>query len=149
MSIEISGIFTPELPEERIIVYLKVNYKDIEYSWQRYAPVGVNFDEWIESIEASVYAEIDFKENEWENLDPKTRQINDSFGGPTTVDISKDEIVRPDFPDYYAQRRSEYPSIGDQLDAISKGVNEPEYLEILQRIQEVKNTYPKPGYLDA
>lgn len=149
MSIEISGVFTPELPEDRTIVYLKVNYKDTEYAWQRYAPVGVNFDEWLESIEESVYAEIDFKENEWELLDPKTREIEDPFGESMTIDISKDEIVCPDFPDYYAQRRSEYPSIGDQLGTISKGVDGPEYLTILQKIQDVKNTYPKPGYLDA
>jgi hypothetical protein len=43
------------------------------------------------------------------------------MGEVITVDIEKSEIVKPEIPDYYAKRRAEYPSIGDQLDAFWKG----------------------------
>lgn len=53
----------------------------------------------------------------------------------------------------YAENRSrEYPSIGDQLDAIYKGIRSiargealsPECVAWLLKIQEIKDKYPKP-----
>jgi uncharacterized coiled-coil DUF342 family protein len=44
--------------------------------------------------------------------------------------------------EYQRKRLSEYPSIGDQLDAIWKGGDS--YEEMLARIIEVKVKYPKP-----
>ena len=67
------------------------------------------------------------------------------FGGEDTiVDIQKEEIVRPDSPDYYALRRAEYPPLTDQLGAIAKGLDSLEYQSILAKIAEVKLKYPKP-----
>jgi len=42
---------------------------------------------------------------------------------------------------YIAKRASEYPSIGDQLDALWKGGAEAEAM--LAKVQAVKNKYPK------
>ena len=43
---------------------------------------------------------------------------------------------------YKAQRASEYPSIGDQLDALWKGGDAA--AEMLAKVQAVKTKYPKP-----
>lgn len=43
---------------------------------------------------------------------------------------------------YRAQRASEYPSIGDQLDALWKGGDAA--AEMLAQVQAVKTKYPKP-----
>ena len=43
---------------------------------------------------------------------------------------------------YKAQRASEYPSIGDQLDALWKGGEAA--TEMLAKVQAVKTKYPKP-----
>jgi len=42
---------------------------------------------------------------------------------------------------YIAKRTAEYPSIGDQLDALWKGGAEAEAM--LAKVQAVKNKYPK------
>jgi hypothetical protein len=42
---------------------------------------------------------------------------------------------------YRKQRAKEYPSFGDQLDALWKGGDE--LLEMQARIQEIKNKYPR------
>jgi hypothetical protein len=43
---------------------------------------------------------------------------------------------------YRFQRASEYPSIGDQLDALWKGGQDAQ--DMLARIQAVKQQFPKP-----
>ena len=70
-------------------------------------------------------------------IDPIT---NEEF----VVDIEKNEVVKPDYPDYYALRREEYPSLGDQLDAFWKGSDSPEYELMMEKIAAVKAKYPKP-----
>jgi hypothetical protein len=46
-----------------------------------------------------------------------------------------------DAKEYQRKRASEYPSIGDQLDALWKGGAEAEAM--LAKVQAVKNKYPK------
>jgi hypothetical protein len=43
--------------------------------------------------------------------------------------------------EYITKRAAEYPSIGDQLDALWKGGNAA--AEMLAKVQAVKNKYPK------
>lgn len=43
---------------------------------------------------------------------------------------------------YIAKRQAEYPSIGDQLDALWKGGDAA--AEMLAKVQAVKTKYPKP-----
>lgn len=57
--------------------------------------------------------------------------------------------------DYAEARRTEYPEIGEQLDAILKalefsGLNlPPETSAMLARVNGVKAKFPKPGRRDA
>ena len=60
------------------------------------------------------------------------------------VQITEDEAeaLRPKYvPTYKDLRAKEYPSIGDQLDALWKGGDAA--TEMLAKVQAVKNKYPK------
>ena len=143
MSMSLEGLMSPGGDETRAIAMVKVDHNRQTYDWQIFIPNGVDLSEYAINAEPKVKAEIDAKEAAWAALDPKTREIEDPMTGETiTVDIPKDEIVRPEIPDYYAKRRKEYPSIGDQLDAFWKGGQAE--ADMFDRIQAIKNKYPKP-----
>lgn len=142
MSISLEGLMSPGGDETRALAMVKVEHNGQTYDWQMFIPEGVSLSEYVTNAEATIKAQIDAKEAEWEALTPKTREIEDPMTGETTTqDIPKDEIVRPDIPDYYAKRRAEYPSIGDQLDAFWKGGDAA--TAMLAKIQAVKDKYPK------
>jgi hypothetical protein len=144
--ITLTGLASNLEGEERALAHVEVNHNGNIYNWQVFLPRSVeNVQSYLNSIEQSVIDDIDSKELAWSNLDPKTRTINDPFTGQETViEISKEEIVKPDIPDYYALRRNEYPSLGDQLDAMWKGVNSQDFINMQTKIAEVKAKYPKP-----
>ncbi len=130
--------------EDRALAYLEIQHNNNTYNWQIYVPTTVtNIDAFIESVKQDILNDINAKELVWANLNPKTRTIVNEFNQEIVVDISKDEIVKPNIPDYFALRRKLYPSIGEQLDAIWKGVNSPEYIEMKSRIAVIKAQYPK------
>lgn len=145
-SITIAGITNLPPPEDRALVILQVDHNNQSYEWQRFIPLEyTNLDQWLADTTPSILAEIDTKELAWQNLDPKSREVTDPFTQQVlVVPIEKQEIVCPEIPDYYAKRRSEYPPLGDQLDAYWKGSNSPEYLLMQQKIAAVKQKYPKP-----
>lgn len=144
MTIGLKGLYTPPPPEERDIAYLEVVHNGQTYDWMAFIPRGQDIDQSLTNIEQKVYDEIDRKEAEWEALTPKTKIVgNPILGKSQEVPIQKEEIVKPDNPDYYALRRAEYPSLGDQLDAFWKGPESPEYVTMLSKIAEVKAKYPK------
>jgi hypothetical protein len=140
--ISLEGIASNLANEERGLAYLKVEHNGQTYDWQLFIPPGADLSAYIASKEAAIKADIDAKEAAWAALTPKTREIPDPMGGTTVVDIDKSEIVRPDIPDYYAKRRAEYPSLGDQLDALWKGGDAA--TEMAAKIAAVKAKYPKP-----
>jgi len=143
MSISLEGIASNIANEERSIAYLKVERNGQTYDWSLFIPPNVGLSEYIATKETFIYADIDAKESAWAALTPKTREIIDPITNETkTVDINKSEIVRPDNPDYYAKRRSEYPSLADQLDAMWKG--DEAAATMAAKIQEIKTKYPKP-----
>lgn len=142
--IKLTGLQTLQPPEDRALAYLEVDLNGQKYDWQVYIPANVpDLSQYIQDIEEKVIDDILAKEEQWANLNPKTREYVDPFGETKTIEIDKSEIVRPTIPDYYAMRRDNYPSIGDQLDALWKGVDSPEFIAILDKIREVKNMYPK------
>lgn len=55
--------------------------------------------------------------------------------------IQRDAAAKREALTYAQKRRSEYPSIGDQLDAFWKGGAEAEAMK--QKIMSVKEKYPK------
>ena len=143
MSISLEGLMSPGGDETRNIAIVTVEHNGHQYTWQIFVPPDVDLSEYVANAKARVIAEIDAKEAEWTALEPKTKEIEDPFTGETTtVAIEKSEIVRPEMPDYYAKRRAEYPSIGDQLDAFWKGGDAA--TAMLAKIQAVKDKYPKP-----
>lgn len=128
--------------DERSLAILKVNHNNQEYNWSVYVPADADLSAYLSSVESKIYADIDLKEAQWEALSPKTRDYTDPLtGNIESVDITKNEIVKPDFPDYYALRKVEYPSLGDQLDAMWKGGSA--VTDMQAKIAEIKTKYPK------
>lgn len=147
-SVTVIGLKSLSYPETRALVLLEVNYNNNVYNWEIFCPENKSLDEFLnEETKQKIYADIERKELEWENLSPKTKLVPsfENFGEDNLVEIpiQKEEIVKPDIPDYYAKRREHYPTLGDQLDAIWKGIDSDEFISMVQRIQEVKQNYPK------
>lgn len=141
----ITGIKNMDLPEDRLFLYLKVIYNDNEYDWQIFCDNGVHFTDFLtDDIKQKIYTDIQNKENKWNELEPKYTVLTDPLTQEEIqVPINKEDIVKPDIPDYYAKRRAEYPAIGDQLDAFWKGPGSPEYVNMIEKINTIKNKYPK------
>ena len=71
-------------------------------------------------------------------------EVNVQTGAQTTVDMTAEEIAAlptPVLPNYADQRRLEYPTIGDQLDALFHAGVFP--ADMAAAIQAVKDKYPK------
>lgn len=145
-TISLEGINSPGGSEERSIAYLNVEYNANTYNWTIFVPKYINnLSEFLQDANTIVKIEnqIQTKEDEWNALDPKTRTIEDPFTGESiTIDIQKEEIVRPDIPDNYAKRRAEYPPIQEQIAAIWKGPSSKDYEDIQIKIQQIKEKYP-------
>ena len=142
MSISLEGLATSGGDENRALAYIKVEHNGLTYDWQTFVPPNTDLATFMAQSEAAIKAQIDAKEAAWAALTPKTREVtNPLTGETTTVPIEKSEIVRPDIPDYYAKRRAEYPTIGDQLDALWKGGEAQ--ANMLDAIAAVKAKYPK------
>jgi len=146
-TINLTGLASNIEGEDRALAYIEVNYNNNTYNWQIFIPSYVqDLGEYIDSVKQSILNDIDSKEAEWASLEPKTRTVSDPMMPDQTiiVDISKNEIVKPSIPDYYAMRRNGYPKLGDQLDAMWKGTDSQAFLDMKNKILEIKNKYPKP-----
>ena len=145
-TINLMGIASNLPDENRALAYIEVIYNDVKYDWQIFIPNNVeNIDQFLQSAQQSIINDIYSKELVWAAIDPKTRTIQDPMTNENIeVPISKEEIVKPSIPDYYALRRSEYPSLGDQLDAMWKGLDSQAFSDMQAKIIAVKAKYPKP-----
>ena len=80
---------------------------------------------------------------------PYIQEWNAAGDRPTQAEINEalNRVTRIDSTGYAAMRRSEYPSIEDQLDAAYKARqgDDTEQRDLDSRIAEVKSKYPKPG----
>lgn len=144
-SINLVGLASNLPDENRALAYIEVQHNDNTYNWQIFIPPNVeNIDQFIQSAQQSILNDIDLKELAWTELEPKTTTVDDPVTGqPIEIPITKEEIVKPSIPDYYALRRNEYPSLGDQLDAMWKGVSSQAFLDMQAKIASVKAKYPK------
>lgn len=143
--VSVVGVASNIAGEERALAHLKVSHNGNEYEWMAFVPKGVeDLVAFADSVKQQVLDEIDAREAEWAALEPKTRTVDDPLTGIVEIPIEKSEIVRPSVPDYYAKRRAEYPSLGDQLDAIWKGADSQAFSEMIAKIAAVKAKYPKP-----
>jgi len=129
-NISLEGLLTLGGDEDRALADIKVELNDTVYDWKTYIPADADLSAYLESSKDRIEAEITAKELEWSNN--------------TDPDASKENVVRPDIPDYYAMRRAEYPSLREQLGAIWKGIDSAEFAIMQAKIQSVKDKYPKP-----
>lgn len=149
-TITLKGIETLPEPETRALAHIDVDISGVVYDWRVYVPPTVsNWDEYLTANQSKIELDILNKETQWLQLEPKTRvveQPNFDTGKIETVEvpITREEIVKPTVPDYFALRRAEYPAIGEQLDAVWKGPSHPDFEKIQTAIQAVKTKYPKP-----
>jgi len=128
-TVSLEGLQSGIAGEDRAIAILKVEHNGQTYDWQRYVPADTDLSQFIAGLASSVGAEIDAKEAQW----------------AASPNGEKSDVVRPDVPDYYAKRRSEYPALGDQLDAQWKGGDAATAMQA--RVQAVKTNNPKPSWL--
>jgi hypothetical protein len=141
--ITVTGVQTLDPPETRPLVYLDIEHNGTVYKWAIFVPpTETNLGDYLERIGDSLVADIDAKELAWQNLTTKTRTVANPMGEDITVDIPKNEIVRPDIPDNYARRRSTYPPLVDQIGALWKGTGSKDFQEMQGKILEIKEQYP-------
>jgi len=145
-TINLVGLASNLPDENRALAYIEVIHNDVKYDWQIFIPSNIdNINEFLQISQESIINDIYSKELVWAELNPKTKTIDDPMTGePIEVPISKEEIVKPSIPDYYALRRNEYPSLGDQLDAVWKGSDSQAFSDMQAKISAVKTKYPKP-----
>lgn len=119
ITVKSAGLSTPGGAEDRGLIVLEIEYDGNTYPWAIYTVSGQTLDETIETALPSIEQRI-------------------------AAQLAAGEPVLPDVPDYYAKRRAEYPSMGDQLGALFKGPDSQEYTDMLAKIQAIKDKYPKP-----
>jgi len=142
-TISLDGLSSPD-GETRALAHLTVEYNGNTYQWKFFIPPDSgDLGTFIENSKSTIESQIDAKESAWENLNPKTRTISDPLGEDVVVDIQKEEIVRPDIPDYYALRRNAYPPLAEQIGAFWKGPQDPDYIAMQAKVLAVKSQYPK------
>lgn len=142
--ISLEGLMSNISGDNRAIAILKVEYNNNVYDWKIYVDPNVDITEFIKNCNSVVEAQIDGKEAEWAALNPKTRTITDPFTNEEkVVDIPKEEIVQPEIPDYKFLRKSAYPEIGDQLDALWKGYATPSFTDMQLALYDAKIRFPK------
>lgn len=132
--------------DERTIAFLDVNYNNKNYDWSIFVPVNtINISDFLSDANTVTIIENQIQEklDAWAALDPKYTIITDPFTNEEIqIDIQESEIVKPDIPDNYAKRRSEYPPLIEQVAALWKGPSSQDYLDIQAKIKEVKDKYP-------
>lgn len=119
ITIKSAGLLTPGGLEDRDLIVMDIEYNGNTYAWSIYTVAGQSITDTIEGSLTSIEQRI-------------------------SSQLAAGEEPTPDVPDYYAKRRAEYPSIGDQLGALYKGIDSPEYAAMQAKIQAVKDKYPKP-----
>ena len=152
-SIELTGIGPSGYHDDRTTIYLRVTYSsanaalnvtDEVFDWSLHMPPTCpdSLAEFIASKDQLVYNDIENKLQQWHDLNPKTREIEGTSPEEIiTVDIQREEIVCPTYPDYYVKRAMEYPTPANQLDAYWKGGADRDAMQA--RIDAIKAKYPK------
>lgn len=144
VKIEFVGISSGDDIDERTCVLFKIEKDNETFEWNvRISPEYVgSIQDFIDKNKDKILLDFENKINVWNNLNPKTREIDSAITGKKiVVPITKEEIVKPVYPDYYLKRKLEYPKIEDQLDAFWKGNDFIQ--EMSNKILNIKQKYPK------
>lgn len=143
--VTLRGIGPNTLHDDRTLLIIDIEYNGEVYPWEFRVPPSItsNWDDYLQQHSDEIYQDLQNKLDQWQTLDPKTKEVPGILGRPPeVVDIKKEEIVKPTYPDYYVQRAMEYPPLKEQLGAIFKGGIDLE--DMKDRINEVKTKHPKP-----
>lgn len=142
-SVTLTGIAPSESNDNRTKLILSVVHEGEHFDWVLRMPSNFSDtpQEYVNLNADTVHADIAAKLIEWENLEPKTRTIEDFIGESVVVDITRDEIVKPTYPDYYILRAREYPVLSEQFDALWKGGDAA--AAMISTIAAIKAKYPK------
>jgi hypothetical protein len=125
--IELAGIESNLLNDERMKVNIDVIIDGVAYKWFVLLLSETDFNAYLSANEQAIKTKVRAKIYEWEN-------------GDRSIPIT--EYVQPEYPDYWVHRKLEYPSMGQQLDALWKGGQDAAAMK--QAVQDVKDKYPKP-----
>lgn len=132
----------------RALAHLDVNLDGKHYKWQVYVPVHADLHTWIPAQAQAIEQEMRAKLAQWQELEPKTREVTNELTGITElVPIEPEEIVKPEVPDYWLQRRAAYPDAAQQLEAVFKGERSAEFLQVLDQLAAVRNQFPKQPWI--
>jgi hypothetical protein len=140
--VRVVGLAQSDAFDDRSLILLSVVYNNETFSWFIRMPkyFDGSIQDFVNMKTESIYADIESKLQLWNNLEIKTREIEDiDSGNPIIIPIKKEEIVKPTYPDYYVLRAREYPSIADQLDAFWKGGSALD--EMRDKISSIKSKY--------
>ena len=151
-TIELTGIGPSGYHDDRTTIHLKITYTSANvtlnvtneiFNWSLNMPptYAGSFGDYIALKEQLVYNDIETKLQQWHDLNPKTRELTVEPNEIITVDIQREEIVCPTYPDYYAKRAMEYPTPANQLDAYWKGGADRDAMQA--KIEAIKAKYPK------
>jgi hypothetical protein len=143
-TVGVKAISPGSFKEDRLRLILEVVFNGEIFEWEDWFPRSYpgSFEDYINERTEFILNSVEQKINEWDLLEPKIREIDNGFDEVITVPINRDEIVKPEYPDYYAKRANEYPPLADQIDALWKGGDD--YQAMLDKISAIKNKYPKP-----
>lgn len=141
--VTITGIASSDANDDRTLILLSVKYNNNIFPWSIRMAKDFNgsFSDFIAAKADSIYADIDAKLQLW-NDHPKTREIiEEDTNQIILVPITREEVVKPTYPDYYVLRAREYPAMREQLDAFWKGGSDADAMR--DKIAAIKTKYPK------
>jgi hypothetical protein len=132
--------------DDRCLANIEVNYNNIIYNWAVFIPNNIsNIDEYIESIENSIFQDIQQKEDLWMSMTEEEKIISTNdplMNTQISYVLNKEDVVKPTIPDNYAIRKSLYPPLEEQLDAYWAGSGSSKYKEMFETIKNIKKNHP-------
>jgi hypothetical protein len=140
--IEFKGLLSGNAADERTKLSLSVTLDDDTFDWFLMVPPSADWRQYLVDSEQEILDAVQAKITEWETTSPTTIIIDDITGEQTEVPISKQDFVKPDYPDYWVKRKQAYPALAEQLGAIWKGGDDQQAMSDL--IVSIKEQYPKP-----
>ena len=139
--IEFEGLVSGNATDERIKVLLTVTVDGEAFDWFVMVPPSAEWRQYLQDNEQAIIDSVEAKATEWEDTDPTVIITDPTTGEQTEIAISKQDFVKPDYPDYWVKRKQAYPSLAEQLGAIWKGGDDQQ--EMSDLIASIKEQYPK------
>ena len=140
--IEFKGLLSGNAADERSRLSLSVTLDGDTFDWFVMVPPSADWRQYLVESEQAILDAVQAKIIEWETTSPITIITDPITGEETEVPISKQDFVKPEYPDYWVKRKQSYPALAEQLGAIWKGGDDQQAMSDL--IASIKEQYPKP-----